>query len=246
LAQSSTTLRNRNTAAKGLETELLAAAHFVKDPNKIVFTPIGGRGPIDLLVLDLVTGEYQAYDVKTRNFRSNGSKINRSRTAEQRKLGVKIFNFDPQQTRGTMADYTELKNKIKKHEGYRDHIYLDSLSIPTFGYGHMVLPTDDLVEGKHYPIEVAEEYFDKDFNIAVKGAEELIGEISLNFIQKCCIIQMVYQLGKPRTSKFKKMWQALKDGDIQEASAQILDSLWNKQTPGRCAEVASEMASSSI
>ena len=39
-----------------------------------------------------------------------------------------------------MAEYTELKQKIKKHEGYRDHIYLDSLSIPTFGYGHMVLP----------------------------------------------------------------------------------------------------------
>ena len=31
----------------------------------------------------------------------------------------------------------------------------------------MVLPDDDLVEGKHYPIEIAEEYFDKNFNIAV-------------------------------------------------------------------------------
>ena len=145
-----------------------------------------------------------------------------------------------------MADYTELKNKIKKHEGYRDHIYLDSLSIPTFGYGHMVLPDDDLVEGKHYPIEVAEEYFDKDFNISVSAAEKLIGDINLNHIQKCCIIQMCYQLGAPRTAKFKKMSQALKDGDIQEAAAQILDSQWNKQTPGRCQEVAAEMASSNL
>ena len=145
-----------------------------------------------------------------------------------------------------MADYTELKIKIKKHEGYRDHIYLDSLSKRTFGFGHLVLPDDDLIDGKHYPIEVAEEYFDKDFNIAVSAAEKLIGDINLNHIQKCCIIQMCYQLGGPRTSKFKKMWQALRDGDIQEASAQILDSQWNKQTPGRCAEVAAEMASSNI
>ena len=145
-----------------------------------------------------------------------------------------------------MADYTELKNKIKIHEGYRDHIYLDSLSKRTFGYGHLVLPDDDLIDGKHYPIEVAEEYFDKDFNIAVSAAEKLIGDINLNHIQKCCIIQMCYQLGGPRTSKFKKMWQALKDGDIQEAAAQILDSQWNKQTPGRCSEVAAEMASSNI
>ncbi len=110
----------------------------------------------------------------------------------------------------------------------------------------MVLPTDDLVKDKHYPIEVAEEYFDKDFGIAVSAAEKLIGDINLNHIQKCCIIQMCYQLGGPRTSKFKKMWQALRDGDIQEAAAQILDSQWNKQTPGRCQEVAAEMASSNI
>ena len=110
----------------------------------------------------------------------------------------------------------------------------------------MVLPDDDLVEGKHYPIEVAEEYFDKDFSISVSDAEKLIGDINLNHIQKCCIIQMCYQLGSPRTAKFKKMWQALRDGDIQEAAAQILDSRWNAQTPGRCSEVAAEMASSNL
>ena len=143
-----------------------------------------------------------------------------------------------------MSDYKELELKIRKHEGYRDHIYLDSRSIPTFGYGHMVLPDDDLVEGKHYPIEVAEEYFTKDFNIAVSAAEKLIGDIELNYIQKCCIIQMCYQLGGPRTSKFKKMWQALRDGDPKTASAEIIDSAWHKQTPGRCEEVAAEMASS--
>ena len=145
-----------------------------------------------------------------------------------------------------MADYTELKTKIKKHEGYRDHIYLDSLSIRTFGYGHMVLDTDDLTEGVNYPIEVAEDYFDKDFSISLSEAEKLIGDIELNHVQKCCIIQMVYQLGGPRTSKFKKMWKALEEGDALTASAEILDSRWHAQTPGRCEEVAEEMAGSNL
>ncbi len=145
-----------------------------------------------------------------------------------------------------MADYTELKTKIKKHEGYRDHIYLDSLSIRTFGYGHMVLDTDDLTEGVNYPIEIAEEYFEKDFNISLSEAEKLIGDIELNNTQKCCIIQMVYQLGGPRTSKFKKMWKALEEGDALTASAEILDSRWHAQTPGRCEEVAQEMAGSTL
>ena len=154
-----------------------------------------------------------------------------------------------------MADYTELKTKIKKHEGYRDHIYLDSLSIRTFGYGHMVLDTDDLVEDTTYPIEVAEAYFDKDFNIALQDAEKLIekeilepteGNTELNDNQKSCIIQMCYQLGGPRTSKFKKMWQALREGDALTASAEIIDSRWHAQTPGRCEEVAAEMSGSSL
>ena len=143
-----------------------------------------------------------------------------------------------------MADYRELKIKIKKHEGYRDHIYLDSLSIPTFGYGHMVLPDDDLVKDKHYPIEVAEKYFDKDFSVAVSDAEKLIGDINLNFIQKCCIIQMVYQLGSPRTSKFKKMWQALKDGDMEKCADEMINSRWHSQTQSRCEKLAAKMRSS--
>ena len=98
MARSFTSSRNRKTAAKGLETELLAQARFAADPNLVVFTPTGSKGPIDLLVLNLKNGRYTAYDVKTRNFRKNGSKIHRARTNEQRSLGVKILNFDPQQT----------------------------------------------------------------------------------------------------------------------------------------------------
>ena len=94
MAQSSTSSRNRITAAKGLSNELLAAAEFAKDPNLIVFTPIGA-GPIDILTLNTKTKEIKTYDVKTQNFRSNGGKIYRGRTDEQRKLGVKILNFDP-------------------------------------------------------------------------------------------------------------------------------------------------------
>ena len=101
-----------------------------------------------------------------------------------------------------MADYTELKSKIKKHEGYRDHIYLDSLSIPTFGYGIWYYPMMILLRVSIILL-VAEEYFDKDFNIVVSIAEKLIGDINLNHIQKCCIIQMCYQLGESRTYKFK-------------------------------------------
>ena len=98
MARSSSTLRNRKTISVGLSNELLAAAKFAADPDLIVFSPIGGSGPIDLLTFNTKTKEIKTYDVKTQNFRSNGWKIARGRTAEQKRLGVKILNFDPKKT----------------------------------------------------------------------------------------------------------------------------------------------------
>ena len=97
-------VRTRKTASVGIYNELMAQAHFAKDPNKIVFVPVMGKGPIDMVVLDLKTGEYQAYDVKSVNKRKKdyipsdkykrnaiGSFIRRGLTEEQKKLKVKIF-----------------------------------------------------------------------------------------------------------------------------------------------------------
>ena len=97
-------MARRKTATKGLVNELAVQLKLAKDPNIIVFTPLGGLGPIDIITLNMQTGEYTAYDVKTKNYRgkdytpkdgykrnSKGSLINRQTTAEQKKLKVKII-----------------------------------------------------------------------------------------------------------------------------------------------------------
>ena len=96
--------RRRQTASVGLYNELIAQASFAQDPNKIVFVPAMGKGPIDMVVLDIDTGEYQAYDVKTSNYRKSeytpknrnkpvkaGTLIHRQLTTEQKHLKVKIY-----------------------------------------------------------------------------------------------------------------------------------------------------------
>ena len=88
----------------GLVNELAAQLDFAKDPNILVFTPLGGLGPIDIVTLNMTTGEYTAYDVKSKNYRkkdntpkdgykrnTKGSLINRQTTIEQKKLKVKII-----------------------------------------------------------------------------------------------------------------------------------------------------------
>ena len=135
----------------------------------------------------------------------------------------------------------EIKSRIKEHEGFRDTVYSDSLGFATIGYGHLVLPTDNFVEGTTYPKEMLEEVFDNDFKIAHDSANELLADIEHNHIVKGVIIEMCFQLGKPRVMKFTKMWEALKNNDLETASKEMIDSNWHKQTTKRCESLANVM-----
>ena len=97
-------MARRKKAVTGLVNELAAQLDFAKDPNILVFLPLGGLGPIDIVTLNMTTGEYTAYDVKSKNYRkknstpkdgykrnTKGSLINRQTTIEQKKLKVKIL-----------------------------------------------------------------------------------------------------------------------------------------------------------
>jgi hypothetical protein len=83
---------------KGLVSEALAQAHFAKDPNLIVFTALGGVGPIDLVVYNIKKKQYTNYDVKSVSYRKSNTKyahkkkdrINRSPSKLQQTLNVKI------------------------------------------------------------------------------------------------------------------------------------------------------------
>ena len=97
-------MARRKKAVIGLINELAAQLNLAKDPNILVFVPLGGLGPIDIVTLNMSTCEYTAYDVKSKNYRkkdhtpsdgykrkTKGSLINRQATTEQKKLKVKIL-----------------------------------------------------------------------------------------------------------------------------------------------------------
>jgi len=83
---------------KGLVSEALAQAHFAKDPDLIVFTALGGVGPIDICTFNIKTKQYTNYDIKTVSYRKSATKyahkkndrINRSPSKIQCTMNVKI------------------------------------------------------------------------------------------------------------------------------------------------------------
>ena len=141
--------------------------------------------------------------------------------------------------------YEELKEEIKLHEGYRDTVYLDSLSKRTVGFGHLCVE-DHWEDGKQYDKEYLEEIFEKDFNIALNDANKILEGKPVNHIAREVIIELVFNIGMPRTKKFVKCLAALDNEDYNEAGNQILDSLYATQVPARAGKLAGKMKSAAL
>ena len=141
--------------------------------------------------------------------------------------------------------YEELKSEIKEHEGYRDTVYLDSLSKRTVGFGHLCVE-DHWEDGKQYDKEYLEEIFEKDFNIALTDANKILEGKPVNHIAREVIIELVFNIGMPRTKKFVKCLAALDNEDYNEAGNQILDSLYATQVPARAGKLAGKMKSAAL
>jgi len=136
----------------------------------------------------------------------------------------------------------QIKNRIKKHEGFRNKVYKDTLNKRTIGYGHLCVE-DWWEDGKEYTEAELERVFDKDFETAKNSASNLYKDCSIEDEAKGIIIEMVFQLGPTGVSKFKKMWVALKNNppSYKEAAVQMLDSRWAKQTKNRAESLAKQM-----
>ena len=132
-----------------------------------------------------------------------------------------------------------LKERIKKHEGFVNTVYKDSLGKRTVGYGHLCVE-NFWEDNKKYDQSYLDTIFEEDFDNACGVAKKLIGDISLKQKAKEVIIEMCFQLGY-RVAKFKKMWEALKKEDYVTASKEMLDSNWHKQTTKRCEALARKM-----
>ena len=125
-----------------------------------------------------------------------------------------------------------LLEKIKHHEGFVEHVYDDSLGIPTIGYGFAI---KDLVLDEDIAEEILIRKLEKlkrNANARFQGLEDMPQEV------QAVVLNMCYQLGVTGVSKFRKAISALQEGEWQEAADEMLDSLWARQTPNRATELS--------
>ena len=134
-------------------------------------------------------------------------------------------------------ELNDLLKDIKKHEGFKPRVYKCTEGYDTIGYGFAI---KDLVIEK----DIADLILMKKLHtllqrvmVAFSWFESMPPEV------KDVVLNMCYQLGLSGFSKFKKTIYLLETEQFEEASVEMLDSLWAKQTPNRAKEL-SEMVKS--
>tara|TARA_X000001382_G_scaffold119741_1_gene100801 strand:- start:856 stop:1290 length:435 start_codon:yes stop_codon:yes gene_type:complete len=136
----------------------------------------------------------------------------------------------------------KLKDHLKEEEGYRDTVYKDHLGFATIGYGHLVKPHEHFIKDKKYDRKELEKIFDYDVAICVQDAKSLCEGLDIHEDAIEIIAHMCFQLGKPKTAKFKKMFEALRNKDYTTAGFEMEDSLWaKKHTPARAHRLSEQM-----
>ncbi len=139
----------------------------------------------------------------------------------------------------------KLKEDLFIDEGCEYEIYMDHLGYPTFGIGHLIL-VDDVEYGQPVGTPVSEdrvnECFASDIIVVLEECETLFPsfEVLPDEVQ-LIIANMMFNMGRPRLSKFKKFIAAVAISNWQEAANQMIDSRWYNQVPNRAERLVTRM-----
>ena len=141
--------------------------------------------------------------------------------------------------------FEKIKEDLIPHEGYVGEIYLCSENIPTFGIGHMVTESDmEYTWPVGTPVEDERilQVFHEDCMIAVADAETLVDNLYSHPDDVIrVLVNMAFNIGRPRLSRFKKMLAAVNEGKYLRASQEMIDSKWFHQVGRRSVELTEMM-----
>ena len=129
--------------------------------------------------------------------------------------------------------FSQLLSQLKVDEGFRSTPYKCSEGRLTVGYGL------NLETGITEP-EAALILEFRVMNI-MEDLTRFDWFHDMDAVRKTVIANMVYQMGLTGVLKFKKMIKALMSKDYKEASVQMMDSKWFKQTENRARRLATIM-----
>jgi lysozyme len=134
-------------------------------------------------------------------------------------------------------DLQVLREQLEIDEGVKYEIYNDHLGYATFGVGHLVLESDP-ENGSEIGTEVSEsrvvEAFEQDCENVLSDCNILYEDFDdLPEEAQQVIANMMFNMGRPRLSKFKGMKRGVDSRDWNAAADEMVDSAWYRQVTKR-------------
>ena len=134
-------------------------------------------------------------------------------------------------------DLQVLREQLEIDEGVKYEVYNDHLGYATFGVGHLVLESDP-ENGSEIGTEVSEsrvvEAFEQDCENVLSDCNILYEDFDdLPEEAQQVIANMMFNMGRPRLSKFKGMKRGVDSRDWNAAADEMVDSAWYRQVTKR-------------
>ena len=142
-------------------------------------------------------------------------------------------------------DIEKLREQLEIDEGVVHEIYLDHLGYPTFGIGHLV--TDEDPEyGADVGTKVDEtrciEAFNEDVETVIADCHILYPDFDdLPEEVQQIVANMMFNMGRPRLSKFKGMKRGVDAKDWNASADEMVDSAWYRQVTNRANRLVERM-----
>jgi lysozyme len=143
--------------------------------------------------------------------------------------------------------YVRLESRICLDEGFRATPYLDTVGVPTIGYGTTAI-LGVAVSLRHPAItdDVARQILRQDLFTACIDAQALFKRFDeLNHVRQEVLANMAFNLGKTRLSKFIGLIKALDSLDYTDAAQHMTDSKWYRQVKTRAERLVAAMRTGS-
>jgi lysozyme len=131
-----------------------------------------------------------------------------------------------------------IEGQLKIDEGIRLATYADSVGKLTIGIGHLIIPTDHILQGDAISPERCEALFKSDLDTAIAGAKDIFPKF--NYFSdnlQGAIVNLVFNLGTTGLKKFKKFVAAINDDEDETAAKELENSKWYAQVGNRAKRI---------
>lgn len=125
-----------------------------------------------------------------------------------------------------MMDHDATEGRLRRDEGYKTIVYLDSRGFATGGIGHKIQKVDNLVVGDTISPDRIETWFDADYAAAVTAACNYPWFGQLNDARQQLIVCLEFNMGPHVFGEFHETQAHLAAGDYDAAADSLLDSAW--------------------